>query len=262
MPRASFLLSKWYLDVVTDAGAVAVLYAGRLRWGRLRAAYASVLIDAPGAPLSENVAVRGVQRPRLAGDDLWWASTRLAVEGTWHRLARPIRQNLLRTASGAIQWACHMPLARATVRCGDRVLSGHGYAETLRLSLAPWHLPFDTVRWGHHASERRSLVWIACDGRERRQWVWLDGQPQPDAQVTDHGIQSLARGEAHRIEAGRVVRDRRVLAAVRGALPSLARRVAGPLARMHETKRLGRSAVGAAGGQTDHGWTLHEVVRW
>ncbi|HXY20285.1 MAG TPA: hypothetical protein VEH83_09855 [Gemmatimonadales bacterium] len=262
MPRASFLLSKWYLDVVTDAGAVAILYAARLRWGRLHACYASALIDAPGAPLSEDVAIRGIARPRLAGDDLSWANARLAVHGTWRRMAPPIRQNLLRTASGALQWACHMPLAQATVRCGDRVLSGYGYAETLRLSLPPWRLPFDTVRWGHHASGRRSLVWIACDGRERRQWVWLDGQLQPAAEVADEGILNLPRGERHRVESGRVVRDRRVLAALRGALPSLARRVAGPLARMHETKRLGRSAVGAADGRTDHGWTLHEVVRW
>ena len=262
MPRASFLLAKWYLDVVTDEGALAVVYAARLRWGRLRAAYASVLIDAPGVPPLEEATVRGVERPRLAGDELSWASAWLAVRGTWRRLARPIRQNLIRTPAGSLQWACHMPLARATVRCGDRVLSGLGYAEGLRLSIAPWRLPFDTVHWGHHASDRRSLVWIAWDGRERRQWIWLDGHEQPAAAITDDGIHGLAGGEAHHVEAGRVVRDRRVLSTVTDALPRLAARLAGPLARMRETKRLGRSAVDGAGGPADRGWTLHEVVRW
>ena len=262
MPRATFLLSKWYLDVVTDAGAVAILYAARLRFGRLHAAYASVLVADPGAPLAEDAAVRGVEPPRLSGGALSWGHERLGVRGTWRRAAPPIRQNLLRTASGALQWACHMPLAHATVRCGDRVLTGFGYAESLRLSLPPWRLPFDTVRWGHHASGRRSLVWIACDGRERRQWVWLDGQPQPEAAVMDDGVRNLAHGEAHRLEAGRVIRDQRVLGAVTKALPSLGRRVAGPLARMHEIKRLGRSVIGRPGEPSDPGWTLHEVVRW
>ena len=115
MPRASFLLSKWYLDVVTDAGGVAILYAARLRWGRLRAAYASVLVDAPGGPLVEDAAVRGIERPRHAGDDLSGGNERLGVRGTWRRAAPPIRQNLLRTASGALQWACHM----TSWRCRD-----------------------------------------------------------------------------------------------------------------------------------------------
>jgi hypothetical protein len=117
------------------------------------------------------------------------------------------------------------------------------------------------LRWGHHVSGRRCLVWITWGDRERRRWVWLDGAEQPDAEVTDEGLRGLASGEVLRLEAGRVVRDRRVLAAIADALPAPARRLAGPLARMHEVKRLDRSAIiGAAA--SEHGWALHEVVTW
>ena len=259
---SSFLLSKWYLDIVTEDGAVAILYAARLRWGRLRASYASLLLDVPGGMPREHATIRQVERPRLLGDELTWQSDQLEVRGTWRRAAPPIRRNLLRTASGAIQWACHMPLARATVRCGDAVLSGFGYVESLRLSLPPWRIPFNTLRWGHHVSEGRSLVWIAWTGREQRRWVWLDGDEQPDAELTDDGLRGLAHGEALRVEACRVVRDRRVLAAIANVLPALGRRLAGPLARMHEIKRVDHSAFNRATATTDHGWALHEVVTW
>ena len=259
---SSFLLSKWYLDIVTGDGTVAILYAARLRWGRLSASYASLLHDVPDGVRRECATIRRVERPRLLGDDLTWQNGRLGVWGTWRRAAPPIRRNLLRTASGAIQWACHMPLARATVRCGDAVLSGLGYVECLRLSLPPGKIPFNTLRWGHHVSDGRSLVWITWTGREQRRWVWLDGEEQPDAEVTDDGLRGLARGAALRVEACRVVRDRRVLAAIANVLPALGRRLAGPLARMHEIKRLDRSAINRATAATDRGWALHEVVTW
>ncbi len=262
-PRTpSFLLSKWYLDVVTADGAVAILYAAALRWGRFRTRLASVLHDTPEGLHRESASVRGVERPRLAGDDLTWRSEPLGVQGTWHRVARPIRRNLYRTAAGAIQWACQMPLARATVRCGAEILTGPGYVECLRLSLAPWRVPFHTLRWGHHGSGDRSLVWIDWDGRERRRWVWLDGEEQPEAEVTDAGLRGLACGEVLRLEAGRVVRDRQVLPAVTEILPPLGKRLGGPLARMREIKRLDRSTIVGEEVGEDHGWALHEVVTW
>jgi hypothetical protein len=261
-PQPSFLLSKWYLDVVTENGAVAILYAARLRWGRLRVSYASLLHDVPGGLHREQATVRRVERPRLLGDDLTWQNGALGVRGTWRRAAAPIRRNLLRNTAGAIQWACHMPLARTTVRCGDTVLCGLGYVENLRLSLPPRRVPFDTLRWGHHVSDGRSLVWITWAGGEQRRWVWLDGVEQPDAAVTDDGLHGLAGGTALRLEACRVVHDRRVLPALAHVLPPLARHAGGSLARMREIKRLDRSALGHATATAAHGWALHEVVTW
>ena len=35
-----FLLTKWYLDLVTPEGTALIAYAARLRWGRFRMARA------------------------------------------------------------------------------------------------------------------------------------------------------------------------------------------------------------------------------
>jgi len=259
---SSFRLSKWYLDVVTDEGAVAILYAARLHWGRLRLSYASVLLDAPGGERSEDATIRSVTRPRVEDGTVTWESDPLDVRGVWRRSAPPIRRNLFRTASGAIQWACHMPLARATVRHGDAVLTGLGYVESLRLTLPPWKLPFHTLRWGRHTSDHHSLVWIDWSGEECRRWVWLNGAEQPDAAVTGDGVRGLARGAALRLEAGRVVRDRGVLPGIGGTVPVLRRRLAGALVGMHESKRVDRSRVVATAEPAERGWAIHELVTW
>jgi len=259
---ASFRLSKWYLDVVTAEGAVAILYAARLHWGRLRVSYASVLLDGPGGQHGEAATIRGVRRPRVEDDTVTWQSNPLDVRGTWRRSAPPIRRDLLRTASGAIQWECHMPLAQATVRRGDTVLTGLGYVESLRLTLPPWKMPFRALRWGRHTSDHRSLIWIEWSAGECRRWVWLDGEEQPGAELTGDGVHGLAHGEALRIEAGRVVRDRGVLPGIGGTVPVLGRRLAGALVGLHESKRLDRSRIVATTKPTELGWALHEVVTW
>ncbi len=264
MPGSSspFLLSKWYLDVVTDAGAVAILYAARARWGRLRARYAAVLVDDPGGRRRDEATIRGIRRPERRGADLVWENGALDVQGAWRPLARRIRRTLLRSDAGAIQWACVAPLARAEVRCGDVVLAGHGYVECLRLSVLPWRLPFRTLRWGRHTSDRHSVVSIGWDGGLVRRWAWLDGEEQPEAALTERGVHGLSGGAALTVEAGRVVRDRGVTDAIRRIVPSLAARASGPLGRMREVKHLGRSAIAGSEGALDQGWTLHEVVTW
>ena len=257
-----FLVSKWYFDLVTDAGAVVLLYAGRLRWGPLRASYGAVLCDAPGRERRDEATIRRVERPRRSGPDISWGCEPLGVRGTWRPGAPPFRRTLLRSAGGAIQWACLAPVAIAEVQCGPATLRGLGYVECLRLSLPPWKLPFDTLRWSRYTSERRSLISIAWAGRESRRWVWMDGVEQPDAAVTDEGVSALASGETLTVEPGRVLRDRRVAAAVTASVPALAARLGSKLARMREVKCVSRSTLDAENGAADRGWTVHEVVTW
>ena len=90
----------------------------------------------------------------------------------------------------------------------------------------------------------------------------MDGEEQLDADVTDGGVSALAGGETLTVEPGRVLRDRRVAAAVTEFLPALTTRLGGRLARMREVKCVSRSTLAAPGGAADRGWTVHEVVTW
>jgi hypothetical protein len=257
-----FLLDKWYLDVVTEGGDVAILYAARLRWGAFRAAYASTIEDDRVGTHREARTVRGVGPPRRDARELTWTNRALDVDGRWLRGGRPIRRTLASTADGDIRWSCSVPSGRASVRIGACSYDGVGYAERLRLTIPPWKLPFHALRWGRHVSDRHSVVWIAWRGAEDRSWVWLDGREQPNAVVTDAGVSGLADGGELCVGTGRDVVDRRVLAAFADLLPRIARRVAGSLADMHERKRVERSTIVRAGLRVDHGWTVRELVTW
>ena len=257
-----FMLDKWYLDVVTNGGDVAILYAARLRWGALRVGYASAIEDAPGGTHRETGTVRGVEPPRRDDDSLTWESRALAVAGRWQPDAPALRRTLASTADGVIRWTCHVPRARASVRIGGCLYEGLGYGERMRLTIPASKLPFDTLRWGRHLSDRHVLVWIDWRGAEPRSWVWLDGGRQPEAVVTDTGISGLAGGAELRMGDGRDVVDRDVVDTFTNLLPALARRLAGPLASMHEHKRVEQSWIVRAGQRLDHGWTLRELVTW
>jgi hypothetical protein len=255
-----FHLLKWYLDLVTDQGTVLILYSARIRWGRLRVGYGSLLHADQGMPEREASTIRRVEQPRLRAGVVTWQSAPLEVRGRWIGDAPPICRTLASGADGAIEWTCHMPRARASVLCGDRELTGLGYVESLDLTIPPSALPFRTLRWGRHVSSDHSVVWIDWIGQNTRRWIWLDGEEQPAATVEDSGIAGLAGEAALRLNGARDVRNRPVLASLTGISPSLLRRVAGGVAGMHEHKWLSRSSIVRAGQPLDRGWTLHEVV--
>ena len=257
-----FLLDKWYLDVVTDGGDVAILYAARLRWGAFRVAYASAIEDHEAGTHREARTIRGVEPAGRDARELTWRNKALVVDGRWERGARPIRRTLASTPHGEIRWSCHVPRGRASVRIGGCTYDGSGYAERLRLTIPPWKLPFDTLLWGRHVSDRHSVVWIEWRGAECRSWVWLDGRDQPDAVVTDAGVSGLADGAELCAGNGRDVVDRGVLAAFTDLLPGFAHRVGEALGTMHERKRVERSTIVRAGQPVDEGWTVRELVTW
>lgn len=257
-----FLLDKWYFDLVTDAGDVFIGYVARLQWVTVRITYASVLISESDGRTVESAVGRGVQPPRLANGVLTWENPRLVVQGAWHPDAPPLERTLASGRHGTVQWNCVAPRARATVGWNGRDLAGIGYVERLRLTVPPWRLPFRILRWGRHLSDRHWLAWIEWEGTAAQRWIWLDGVEQPEARLTDTGVTGLVGGWGLRLDGTRDVRNRRVLDAVGGVLPALARRLARPLGAMHEHKKLDRSWIEESGTPLDRGWTVHEVVTW
>ena len=259
-----FQLLKWYLDLVTEEGTLLVCYAARLRWGGARIGYTSLLHSPGTGPAHDATTIRRVRLPRFDDGDrtLTWASEPLDVAGRWTRAAPPIRQVLLDTPAGGIEWSCHLPRARGVIQWEGTEYVGWGYAESLLLTIPPWKVPFRTLWWGRHASESHAVVWIQWEGGERRRWIWLDGEAAPDACLGGAGVSGLGGGRELRLEPGREVRNRAVLEAITDPLPDFARRLGGSLAAMREHKRVSRSAVVESGRPLDHGWAVHEVVTW
>jgi|SRR5437588_3507654 len=88
----------------------------------------------------------------------------------------PPNKMVRRLREGAIEWHCVHPRARTTVDLGDGVvIQGLGYVERLEMTVAPWNLPLEGLRWGRFLSDSGSVVWIDWQGEYVRKIVLENG---------------------------------------------------------------------------------------
>jgi len=252
-----FRLHKWYLDCTTGDGEAAIVYVGRVSLGWLAVPYFELLWVGPGGRRRWR---RLSSRPRVSrdGEALELAFPALGLRGRWEPEIAALDVALLDAPGGSIRWRCRQPGGGSELRLPDgRRLAGRGYAEELEMSLPPWALPFQELRWGRFTGSGRSVVWIDWRGGLDRRWVFVDGAP-----VAAHRV------EADRVEwpAGRLEIQPGVV--VREA--EIGRTLVGPLARLLP-RRIGRALeakwlcpghLHVAGSGPDRGSVIHEVVRW
>lgn len=257
-PRPSFELSKWYLDAVAESGEVFIGYRANLRWRRLPVSYAATLTGGAHEPRTRST-VRPGKGPGFLEGALAWEEPRLEISAAWRAAARPLSRTLYESPEGTVVWRCLLPSAHADVHVGETTLHGYGYAEHLSMTLPPWRLPLDTLRWGRFLSPERSVVWI--DWRKRgddRTWIFVDGAEVP-GDVSEEDIF---------FEGGRVKlpsTDRLLLRG--GRLSHLLRNLRLPLRlsrralAIQETKWRTRGVLERRGAPPAEGWAIHEVVR-
>ncbi|MBI4603716.1 MAG: hypothetical protein HY721_17315 [Planctomycetes bacterium] len=263
----SFLLSKWYLDCVSQEGRVFIGYAATLRWRLLRLRSMSAMECGLEGRVVEMSTLRGYSEPQVRGDALRWTAPRLRVAGRWAALPAssatlpPRAVRLLDSESGRVDWTCHLPRAQAKVEVGGRaLLEGLGYAERLELTVRPWMLPIDELRWGRFLAEDISVVWIEWRGPKPLSLVIHDGTAVGGAVVSDA---ALRFGDFElKLDSPRVLREGTLgstaLRGLRLLRPLLPRR----LLDTHECKWLSRGSLVHAGKLVSSGWAIHEVVKW
>ena len=257
----AFHVCKWYLDCVTDTGDAALLYWASLRWGLLRLNYGSALVSLGDETAEQRYTLRPQTTPEYRTDaTVRWQCNRLDVQARWTGDSDRIERTLLDDPRGYIRWNCMLPRAEASVRVGPHTLRGLGYVECLTMTISPWRLPIDELRWGRFISPSDSLIWINWRGPVPRTWVFAHGTELADATVGPLGVK-LSDGEhGLTMEEGRVVRSGRLsstaLRSVGWAVSVLPRwRTAS------ETKWVAPAQMTKVGGSTS-GWVVHEVVQW
>ncbi len=256
-----FRLSKWYLDCVTEAGDAAVLYWACLRWGVVRLRYGAALLGSRDGDPVDRYTLRPGSQPEVGeAGKLRWECERLDVAGTWLRQASAIERTLINGSQGCVEWHCVIPRADATVRVGDRTLHGIGYVEHLTMTLKPWCLPFNELRWGRFISRSHVLVWIDWRGSVPCTWVFIDDVERRCATLTENSVELPDDGLVLAFDCGRVLRSgplaNTALRSLRGLVALLPR-----WRSARETKWLGRGTL-TGPNVTGTGWVVHEVVRW
>jgi hypothetical protein len=256
----AFQLSKWYLDCVTETGDAAVLYWASLRWGLLRLNYGAALVSRGGDRPEQRYTLRPEHPPECGADGtIGWRCDRLDVAAQWKGRADGIERTLLDGPQGRIRWNCMLPMADASVQVGKHTLRGLGYAEYLTMTVKPWQLPIEELRWGRFISHSDSLVWISWRGSLPRTWVFANGAELTDARIGSFGLESSNEEFGLSIDDGQVLRS--------GRLASTALRpiswIASVMPRWRaacETKWVARALVTSPSG-SNRGWVVHEVVQ-
>jgi hypothetical protein len=257
----SFRLSKWYLDCVSEEGRVFIGYAAALSWGPLRLKYMSSIDCGTGGEVREESTLRGHSEPAVRDGAVLWAAPRLGVEARWAARGAPIARQLLAFEEGGIDWTCHSPLSAASVRIAGRPpVEGLGYVERLDITVKPWLLPIDELRWGRFLSERSFVVWIEWRGLKPLNVVIHDGAAVDGAIISDAGLHfgdfDLELEDSHVIREGTL--GSTALRGLRVLRPLLPRKVL----NSSERKWRSRGSLLREGRIVSRGWAIHEVMRW
>src|SRR3974390_2323210 len=240
----SFVLNKGYADCVGDSGDTVIVYHGVARWKKLAVRYSSLLVAVGNAPASTQYSVRKDDEPACEGSTVRWCSRHLRFKGTWNAIDPGHSETLLSCVDGVVEWHCLQPRASAEIRWGNgRKLTGLGYVERLRMTIAPWKLPIDELLWGRFLNHTDSVVWIDWRGPVRKRLLLHNGYPIESVKVADDVVSfgtssSLTFGERT------VLREGQLGAVALAALSTIRRLLPHRILAVNETKWRSRARLG------------------
>ena len=122
-----FSLRKWYADMTMADGSAFIGYWTRLRWGVLRIAQASYMLNRGDGTTHHRESLRIGEGPRESGDVVHWSCRAIGLTGRWRRRAPARAIRLLDGPDGAVTWRCLMPAAEVALSIDGEAFSGLGY---------------------------------------------------------------------------------------------------------------------------------------
>ena len=252
---AGFHLRKLYIDCVSPAGLAIIAYSGSVSWKSFSTGISNVtLFDSDGKTRSR-WALSCVEE-RHSGAGLCWDARELACCINMRSRADGFAEQLLHSDFGDVDWNCIVPFAEVAVDLEGTRIEGLGYAELIELTLPPWSLPLDVLRWGRFLGGDESLVWIEWRGAHSMKRAWWNGRCLTTGDI-GHNRVALEGNARLEMEEFRVLRSgtlERLFAPVEVLLRML------PVGRIHETRWLSAGRLYDSATEIARGWAIHEEV--
>ncbi len=249
---------KWYMDCVTDAGEAAIVYCADLRWRGMHTSLGSVLESGAEMDACTRTSL-GSYRIACSTDEIAVDYPRLKVTGSWRATCSPFQRTVYEEAGGSIVWNCLQPGSRVRMRSDERELEGLGYAECLTVTVAPWHLPLRKLRWGRFVSAEHSVAWVDWQGEHTARFAVADGIECKLRSASESEV-AIENG-AIEIDEGISLRGGRLRSTILPGAAALRRLFPTSVFNIREQKWKSRGTL-VQGGETSHGWVIHEVVDW
>ena len=259
--KASFQLTKWYLDCVANSGDLVIVYCAHLRWGTLEMRYSSLLTAVHGR-LSSQFSIRDFTPPRIHDRQVGLDLPRLGVAGQWQALEASLSRTIFQSKDGSVAWACIQPKSQVHLKLQKQnEISGLGYVERLDLSVPPWQLPLEELHWGRFLSEHDSLVWIDWRGPFQKQLIVHNGQECPAEALTESDLVFADNSASLHLDCGYELRNGKLGETVLSGVSRLVNLLPSQLLAVRECKWRSRGIL-RTGRKETPGWAIHEVVRW
>lgn len=186
--RGNFYLDKWFLDFVGENGEVMIFYAAKLYWSFWNVSYTSWLSYDPATGVCQKSRFRNIHLPENKNGTITWSDSQFGVAGCWKSSAIPVNARIFDSGEGFLDWKCHQPASIVTLKFKEKTIKGIGYGEQLILTVPPWKIPMDELRWGRFGSGENQMVWIELRTEEKRQWLWLNGEKIENCNIEDDHI--------------------------------------------------------------------------
>jgi hypothetical protein len=259
-----FHLSKWFLDFISEKGEVMIFYAAKLVWHGLKASYTSWLSYSPQSGVNSKSRFYGITMPIVKEKLITWSDSRFGVSGTWTSNAEMVSARLYDSPEGFLDWMCFQPASEVKLTIGNRKLIGKGYAEQLILTVPPWKIPMNELRWGRFVAPDNYLVWIDLKGKEDLQWLWVNGEEVTDCEISDYQINVpgkkmvLSLDRAVELESEKKIFS--VVEKVLRYLPGFKKSMPLNFLMADEVKWLSNCQLHCSGNMVDSGKAIHELV--
>jgi hypothetical protein len=262
----NFHLSKWFLDFVGENGEAMIFYSAKLKWHGFSASYTSWLRYDFASGVQLKSRFRDVQAPQMSGDLITWSDSGFDVSGTWKSSAKMIQARLFDSEDGFLDWKCYQPASKVQLKINGDVWDGSGYAEQLILTVAPWKIPMDELRWGRFGSGENNLVWIELREKTKRQWLWLNGEKIENCTIEDEQISLPEKNLVLNLDRGVLLESEKKIFSVVEKLiryiPGFNKVIPIHFLMADEFKWLSKGQLQSQGKTIDSGMAIHELVNF
>jgi len=258
-----FQLSKWYLDCVADNGDTFIGYSAMLHIKGIAINFTSILSHSDKSGTLTEISLRKSSFPQIKDETIHWSFPPLKIKATWHTLAQPIHQQLYETSEGSIQWSCLQPNSDADVYFGKGGhVRGKGYVEKIEMTIKPWQLPIDELRWGRFLSNTDAVVWIDWVGEAKQSLLFHNGVQMNNCSITDNEIKINRNEKVIALTEKTILREGRLISTILSKIPGIEKIVPLKILQTHECKWCSRGILKKKDFSSTTGWAIHEVVRF
>lgn len=261
MKAKIFELKKLYLDCIDEKGNCFIIYWAKLEFSLLKISYSGLIFSNAQNITIETSSLKKISNP-LVNNLLHFDNPSLQLKGSWERVDAPVSMLLYTDSKGKeIFWDCHHPKTITNISYNDKLFQGLGYAETLSISIKPWLLPIDELRWGRFLSEKITLIWINWKGKYPVNKVFYNGTVYEDAIFEEDSV-SFDKGSAILLFLEKTIIRTGKLANILAKMPWLKIIFNHKILNTVEIKFKSKSSFSKDSIVITNGWSLFEIVTW